>query len=206
MRKQRVLDLFTGFGSVANYARKHNYEVVTLDINCNREPTVCVDIRKWKYKQAFPPGYFDIIWASPECKEYSKAKTVGTRDLTYADSLVRQTLRIIAYFKPKAWFIENPQTGLLKTRPFMQGLPYYDVTYCMYGYDYRKPTRIWTNVQGFKPKFCRFDCSRMEHGKHPRVLGHSSRHVQNPYDNREYRRNKTNSIPTRLVGALLRAI
>ena len=41
-------------------------------------------------------------------------------------------LEIIAHFDPLMWVIENPATGLLKTRPFMERLPWVDVTYCKY--------------------------------------------------------------------------
>lgn len=125
-----------------------------MDLAACRKPDIAVDIRKWDYEAAYPPGYFDLIWASPECKEYSRAKTVGYRDLAYADSCVLAAIQIIGYFQPAYWFIENPQTGLLKDRPFMRGLPYHDVTYCMYGRQYQKPTRIWTNHADFKPRFC----------------------------------------------------
>ena len=35
------------------------------------------------------------------------------------------------HFDPLMWVIENPATGLLKTRPFMERLPWVDVTYCI---------------------------------------------------------------------------
>ena len=174
MRTIRVLELFKGTGSVTKSLQSlkfAHFDVVTLDFDPKFEPDICVDILKWKYKEAFPVGYFDIIWASPPCTEYSIAKSIGIRNFQLADSIVKKTLQVINYFKPNTWFIENPQTGYLKTRVFMQGLPYYDVTYCMYGFPYRKPTRIWTNLQGFKPKFCHFDCKQMVDGKHLQRLG-----------------------------------
>ena len=42
-----------------------------------------------------------------------------------------RTLELIDYFKPRFWGLENPQSGLLKTRPYMEGLPFQDVTYCL---------------------------------------------------------------------------
>ena len=60
-------------------------------------------------------------------------------------------LEIIARFDPLMWVIENPATGLLKTRPFMERLPWVDVTYCKYGTPYRKQTRLWTNMRWAGP-------------------------------------------------------
>ena len=68
------------------------------------------------------------------------------RDLEGADKLVQRALDIIAHFKPKYWWLENPATGLLHTRPCVQHLPKpYEAHYCMYGAPYRKPTHIWSN-------------------------------------------------------------
>ena len=68
-------------------------------------------------------------------------------NLDGADSNVLRVFEIIDYFKPEKWFIENPQTGMLKNRPFMELIPYYDVDYCCYSdWGYKKRTRIWTNI------------------------------------------------------------
>ena len=88
-----------------------------------------------------------MVWASPVCTEYSRALTTRPRRLLEGDALVLSALEIIAHFDPLMWIVENPATGLLKTRPFMERLPWVDVTYCKYGTLYRKQTRLWTNMR-----------------------------------------------------------
>ena len=60
----------------------------------------------------FDRGHFDIIFASPACTDYSRAKTRGHMDLETADSLVKVAMEVIQYVKPKHWVIENP-VGIL---------------------------------------------------------------------------------------------
>ena len=115
-----------------------------MDWNGKYGAEVQCDILKWDYKAAFPQGHWDAIWASPDCTQYSRARTTARkpRDLEGADKLVAKCLEIIDYFQPSVWFIENPDTGYLKSRPFMQKLSYVCVDYRMHGACYRKRTRI----------------------------------------------------------------
>ncbi len=42
---------------------------------------------------------------------------------------------------------ENPRIGLLKSREYMQGIPYTDADYCQYSdWGYKKPTRFWGSL------------------------------------------------------------
>ena len=63
-----------------------------------------------------------------------------------------KTIEIIEYFNPRVWFIENPQTGLLKKKEFMVGKPFKDVDYCKYGMPYRKRTSLWNNLDKWTPQ------------------------------------------------------
>jgi hypothetical protein len=88
------------------------------------------------------------------------------RNLGLADQIVQRTIEIIEYFHPDRWFIENPQTGLLKDRPFMMGIPFTDVDYCMYSdWGYKKKTRIWTAVS-YEGKLCDKKCGNIHNGIH----------------------------------------
>jgi hypothetical protein len=149
----RLLELFSGTKSISKAVGHFFAETVSVDILEKFNPTHCSDILKWNYKQ-YPPGYFDVIWSSPPCTHYSVAKTQGVRDISGSNAIVAKTIEIIEYFNPSKWFIENPQTGLLKEQEVVAGLPFYDVDYCQYGYLYRKRTRIWTNIENFTGKEC----------------------------------------------------
>ena len=158
----RVLELFKGTGSIGKYINKAHpeWEVISLDILSKYNPTICIDIIDWDYK-VYEPGYFDIIWASPECKVYCnlqgsllKQKWGNNEEDQKAnlekarrnnDKYVLRALEIIEYFKPSKWFIENPWNSNMKTIPELNQLPSYRFDYCRFGFPYQKPTRIWSN-------------------------------------------------------------
>ena len=158
----KLLELFSGTGSVGRVAREYGFSVISLDL---KNANINEDILQWDYKK-FDKD-FDIIWSSPPCTEYSRAKTTGVRRIDYANSIVKKTIEIINYFQPRIFFIENPQTGLLKEQDFMKDFDYYDVDYCKYGFEYRKRTRIWTNLKSWKPRpLCKKDCNGIIGNRH----------------------------------------
>lgn len=185
-----MLELFSGTGSFGKVGKERGYNVVSVDIddyNGRFVPTHKADILTWDYKQ-YDRDFFDVIHASPPCLHYSILQTawygrekrdlitkelytftkeIRFANLLQADLIVNRTLEIISYFNPRLWFLENPQTGLLKSRDFMMGLPYYDIDYCMYSdWGYRKRTRIWTNKKDFIGKLCNKECGNMIDNKH----------------------------------------
>ena len=153
------LDLFSGTGSVGEVAKELGFNVISLDRDM--EADIQIDIMEWDYSD-FPRDFFDVIWASPPCTEYSRAKTTAPRDIEGANAVVQRALDILEYFCPKYWILENPQTGLLKDQLMMWGLPFKDLDYCKYGMPYRKRTRIWNNVFRWEPRpLCKRDCNSM---------------------------------------------
>jgi hypothetical protein len=144
-KKRLLLELFKGTGSVGAVFQRNGYCVVSLDNDDRWQPDICSDVMRWDYRSAgFGPGEFDVIWASPPCTEYSRALTTRPRNLRAANRIVRRVLDIIAYFRPRLWFVENPATGVLKDQAIVRGLRYVDVDYCQFSdWGYQKPTRIW---------------------------------------------------------------
>lgn len=164
----RILELFSGTGSVGKIAKEKGWEVVSLDL---KGADINTNILDWDYKKDYKEGDFDVIWASPPCNTFSllRASNIGrklkahngevfTKELLENDiqtigiPILRKAEEIIDYFKPKHWFIENPDTGQMKK---YVARPFYVVDYCRYAdWGYKKPTRIWTNLEGFIPKRC----------------------------------------------------
>jgi hypothetical protein len=168
----RLLELFSGTGSVGAVAAAEGWEVISVDCDKKANATHCADILRWECP--YPPGYFDWIHASPPCTEYSIAKTCGVRNLELADSIATKTLRLIADLRPACWTLENPWTGMLRKREFMTPLASQMrvVSYCQYGLPYRKATAIWTNLSEWHPKpLCTKanPCEQIVDGKHPMV-------------------------------------
>lgn len=158
------LELFSGNGSVSKVASMLlQCPVVTVDINPRMKPTIVLDILEWsdetnrQIAEIVPKGAKPIIWASPLCTEYSIAKTVGVRNLDYADRLVAKIEDIAHELDALFVFVENPATGMLKDREVISFMRHrYRVDYCQYGGLMYKPTNIWTSaaLDTFKPKVC----------------------------------------------------
>lgn len=188
----RVLDLYSGTGSLAKALSlwPGSFKVTQVELNpdyalaaiCDPpealEKHIVADALTWSPEEAGP---FDVVWASPPCRTYSRlqnrwSKTVQARELLMqaeGDPLVKRALAIIEETKPAVWFLENPLSGALSKRPFMQGVPYTDVSYCHYGshsapWPYRKDTRIWTNLQHWQGRVCKKDCPGIIDGRHPK--------------------------------------
>jgi site-specific DNA-cytosine methylase len=180
----KVLELFSGTGSVGKCCKELGWEVVSVDMILPADHKC--DIMDFDYKQ-YDKDEFDIVWGSPPCQSYSVLQNtwkgrmrngkIFTQDdidnmMNEADKLVLKTFEIIDYFKPELWFVENPATGNLKNRDIMKDISFYDVSYCMYSdWGYEKKTRIWTNKKDWNNLICDKSgkCGNMIENKKHRV-------------------------------------
>ena len=161
----KLLELFSGTGSVGRPWRENKHDVISVDIDPRYQPEICEDILQLSYCKLDTP---DVIWASPPCDQYSRARTRGgPRNFVLADSLVAKAIEIIKHFEKLnpslIWFIENGDSTLLWGRDVAKELTNYVVLdYCAYhGPGYRKRTRIshsnniiWNPRPLCNPKTC----------------------------------------------------
>lgn len=74
MRKLKVLELFSGTGSISKAFEERGHETVRIDWDEKMEADWHVDIGKLTAEKIVKRyGWFDVIWASPECTTYSVA-------------------------------------------------------------------------------------------------------------------------------------
>lgn len=201
----KLLELFSGTHSIGKVAKEKDIKVISLDrdlgekcpFNTGYKSDVHIktDIMTWDYKQ-YPSGTFDIITASPVCLFWSNLRKswIGRKSPSISPNgdiitmehiqkdieekgkpMVDKVIEIINYFKPKYWWIENPETGSMKhyiAEKYPNYNTYYDVDYCRYAnYGYKKRTRFWTNIKGFEPKKCNKQCNNFTNGKHSKIIG-----------------------------------
>lgn len=162
---KRLLELFCGTKSVGKVFKVDDYEIISLDYNKKFDATHTEDILNWDYT-IYPVGYFDVIWASPDCTTWSiatggkyriKESIYGLNNAhqdkaTIGNNMILKVIEILKYFQPNAWFIENPR-GLLKYfPPLVDFITEYNafmnlVYYANYNnWDFPKPTNIWSNL------------------------------------------------------------
>ncbi len=165
-----LLELFSGTGSMGRAFRARGWQVTSVDIDTAALPTICCDILELQVEDVLEFRPVDLVWANPPCTQYSCARTNARtpRDLEGSDALVRKVLdladQLFCYY-----LLENPHSGLLKTRPVVRDLRLCVLDYCRYGTAYRKRTAIWTN-SSYEPQrpLCEHDCASSDGRRHTR--------------------------------------
>jgi site-specific DNA-cytosine methylase len=165
MTTKRILELFCGTKSVGKVFETAGYEVISLDYNAKFNATHTEDILTWDYHQ-YSPDYFDVIWASPDCRTWSLAthgkyrtkqsiyglNNIYQEQAILGNNMVLRVIEILTYFKCKSWFIENPKALMVHFPPLKEFIKeqnaYNSVVY--YGnyndWGFPKPTHIWSNM------------------------------------------------------------
>jgi hypothetical protein len=164
--KPLFLELFCGSKHISQAASSRGFETLTVDIEPRFQPDICTDI--CNLRRTSLPGRVDVIWASIPCTVYSVLNlanhwdkiSIGYRRYYYMPAtqearqalrILAATLRLIKKLKPIYYFIENPR-GALRHMPHVAAIPYRrTVHYSDYGFDYPKPTDIFTNCPHFTP-------------------------------------------------------
>jgi site-specific DNA-cytosine methylase len=185
----KVLELFSGTGSVSKICEELGWEKVSVDL---QNADINIDILEWDFKSQFKEGDFDLIWASPPCCSFSNMlscwigrklngeivtkESIEENEKKIGLPLLYKTIYIINYLKPKYWFIENPASSRMKKYLEFNN---YVVDYCRYSnWGYKKPTRIWVSDDyyensGFIPLTCQNKCKNRinDTSQHLRNLG-----------------------------------
>ena len=161
----RLLELFSGTGSIGRAFAAQGWEVISVDLDPRANATYRCDVAQWDCSCV---GEVDALWASPPCTHYSRARSRGrSRDLETSDGQVLTTLEFAAALGDPPTFIENPFTGQLKNRELLSHLVMRVVDYCKYGMPYRKRTSVWTNTGWLPAKpLCKHDCAASDGRKH----------------------------------------
>ena len=155
----KVLELFSGTECMSDAFRKRGHECFTVDWDKKFPSSLHIDIMELTVDMVLEQfGKPDITWAACDCSSFSVA-AIGfhrkkntatgvlepkTEKARRADLVNRHTLNLIRELNPRFFFIENP-VGALRKMDYMWGIPRYTVTWCRYGFKYRKATDIWTN-------------------------------------------------------------
>ena len=148
----RLLELYKGTGSVGRVFEAAGWEVTSVDILPQFNPTICCSVLDLELDR-WPPGYFDFIWASPPCTLYSRARTRGpVVNMSEANQLTLHTVLLIKALAPRyGMAMENPETSKIWKLPCLSSLPYVVASYCKYDFPYRKNTRVATPLQNWHP-------------------------------------------------------
>lgn len=145
-----VLSLFDTSGEWSRPWEEAGYQVYRFDIQDNPDLGDVNNFNVEFFAEWFGDFYgqevFAILAACP-CTDFARSgcRHFGSKDLdgrTVASvELVHQTLRVIEYFKPALWAVENP-VGRIER---LGGLPAWRLSFdpCHVGDPYTKKTLIW---------------------------------------------------------------
>ena len=169
-----LLEIFAGTKSIGSKFSEAGWRVTSVDLRADFEPTICCNALELQPEQI--DGRVDLVWASPPCTDYSKARTTAKtpRNLVLSDALVQVGIDMAQHFGAPL-FMENPQS-MLQHRDVVKDLRMELIDYCKYGEEdwphiwpklYRKRTMIFCWGHDWTPArpLCRKDCRGCPDGR-----------------------------------------
>lgn len=165
MRELKVLELFSGTGSVSNAFEKRGHKTFRVDWSKDFYADLYTDIEFLKADTILKMfGRPDVIHLSPDCSTWSMQSISRHRRRDEFGNLVAiseyakksdrvdiNAMRLLRDLQPYVWFIENPRAAMRKA-PWIQWAPRNTTTYCQYLKDLpleqrrMKPTDLWCNI------------------------------------------------------------
>lgn len=183
----QVIDLFCGLKGWSAAFEDRGHDVFTVDIDPSFNPSLTADILELNPSILPAP---DIVLASPPCESFSvasighhwgggeKAYQPKTPAAVKGMEIVKQTLNIIDFLRPRWSIVENPR-GVLRKLDIIPVAPQ-TIWYCHYGETRAKPTDLWGlpfpkalalkpvchNNVNHKPGCCCYDHEHSPRGDH----------------------------------------
>ena len=132
----KMLDLFSGLGGASQAFRSAGWKVTCVDISLKFKPDICADLLHNPIRK----NYYDFIWCSPPCIEFSKSLLPWIKNYTNPSlKLFQASLQLITEFKPKFWCIENVKGAVPWFKPYIG-----KYNFCI------NPYYFWSNVPHLK--------------------------------------------------------
>ena len=125
----KLLELCCGENSSWSVAAKElGFETTRLDWDKKVCPDICCDVRDLEV----PEDFYDVICASPDCRELSRARSWKKGDVDFTDSVVMACARLCQKARCLG-VLENP-LGAVDSRECMKEFEAdkHIVDYCMY--------------------------------------------------------------------------
>ena len=157
-----ALELFSGSKTVSSFFESLGWNSFSVDINAKFKPTLCKDILQVSKNDL--PGMIDFFWASPVCKNFSRASKASnwvkntikyrvydylpiTDDSLKSIKMLEKTIEILSFFRNVPFVIENP-IGRIQHTAALKKLGHYRyyVNYFDFGFPYSKETYLFSNL------------------------------------------------------------
>ena len=149
LEEKIIISLFDFSGEWSNPYRDSGYKVIQVELKLG------IDIMTWYYKSIDRDKVAGIL-AAPPCTHYSLSGTQwwAAKDADgrteESNKIVRKTLEIIEYFKPKKgesrkffWSLENTLGRIDRCVPELRPYRLMEFNPCEFGEPYTKKTRLW---------------------------------------------------------------